>query len=69
MLKRIRRGNVEVKANEIHDAIQEEANVEQVGFTGLFTERNLRKRVIIACGLVMALLDQHSPSVDLMTPF
>ena len=54
MLKRIRRGNVEVKANEIHDAIQEEANVEQVGFTGLFTERNLRKRVIIACGLVIA---------------
>ena len=45
---------MEVKANEIHDAIQEEANVEQVGFTGPFTERNLRKRVIIACGLVIA---------------
>ena len=27
VLKRIRRGNVEVEANEIHDAIQEEANL------------------------------------------
>ena len=33
---------------------KEEANVDQVGFTGLFTVSNLRKRVIIACGLVIA---------------
>ena len=54
MLKRIRRGNVEVEANEIYEAVQEEANVDQVGFTGLFTASNLRKHVIIACGLVIA---------------
>ena len=54
MLKRIRRGNVEVEANEIYEAIQGEANVDQVGFTGLFTASNLRKHVIIACGLVIA---------------
>ena len=47
MLKRIRRGNVEVEANEIYEAVQEEANVDQVGFTGLFTASNLRKHVIM----------------------
>merc|ERR550525_1822696 len=54
MLKRIRRGNVDVEANEIWAAIQEEANVEQVSYAGICADGNLRKRVIIACGLVVA---------------
>ena len=31
----LRRGNVEVEANEIWTAIQEEANVEQVSYSGI----------------------------------
>jgi len=54
MLKRIRRGNVEVEANEIRAAIEEEANVKQVGYGEICGHANLRKRVLIACGLVMA---------------
>ena len=35
MLRRIHRGNVEVEANEIWTAIQEETNVEQVSYEGI----------------------------------
>ena len=54
MLKRIRRGNVEVEANEIRAAIEEEANVKQVGYAEICGHSGLRKRVLIACCLVMA---------------
>jgi len=53
-LKRIRRGNVEVEANEIWAAIEEEANLTQVGYAEIFGHAGLRKRVLIACCLVMA---------------
>eukprot|EP00928_Gymnodinium_smaydae_P061225 TRINITY_DN45357_c0_g1_i1.p1 TRINITY_DN45357_c0_g1~~TRINITY_DN45357_c0_g1_i1.p1 ORF type:complete len:577 (+),score=134.77 TRINITY_DN45357_c0_g1_i1:60-1790(+) len=51
-LERIRSGDVTVEANEMQQGIEEEQGVEQVSFIGLCQERNLRKRVIIACTLV-----------------
>jgi len=55
MLKKMRRGNVDVEADEIKTAIDEEANADHVSYAEIFCgQANLRKRVIIACGLVMA---------------
>jgi len=51
-LERIRSGDVSVEAAEMQAGIEEEQGVDQVGFIGLCQERNLRKRVIIACTLV-----------------
>merc|ERR1719215_2392782 len=51
-LERIRSGDVTVEADEMQRGIEEEQGVEQVSFVGLCQERNLRKRVIIACTLV-----------------
>lgn len=52
-LKRIRSGDVHPEANEILTQIKEEMDIEHVSFLGLFKERNLRKRVLIACTLVV----------------
>jgi len=52
-LKRIRSGDVHPEANEILTQIKEEMDIEHVSFLGLFKERNLRKRVLIACTLVI----------------
>lgn len=53
-LQKIREGNVDIEATEMWDEIQAEKDMTEVSYAGLFEERNLRKRVLIACGLVMA---------------
>jgi len=52
-LKRIRQGDVTAEADEIMHQIKDEMDIEHVSFLGLFQERNLRKRTLIACGLVI----------------
>ena len=52
-LKRIRKGDVTAEADEIMHQIKEEMDIEHISFLGLFQERNLRKRVFIACGLAI----------------
>eukprot|EP00418_Pyrodinium_bahamense_P051794 CAMPEP_0179174948 /NCGR_PEP_ID=MMETSP0796-20121207/86384_1 /TAXON_ID=73915 /ORGANISM="Pyrodinium bahamense, Strain pbaha01" /LENGTH=497 /DNA_ID=CAMNT_0020878257 /DNA_START=84 /DNA_END=1578 /DNA_ORIENTATION=- len=52
-LEKIRSGSVEAEAEEIEAEIKAERNIEQVTFAGLFAESNLRKRVLIACTLVL----------------
>lgn len=52
-LKRIRAGDVTAEADEIMQQIKDEMDIEHVGFLGLFKERNLRKRVFIACCLAI----------------
>eukprot|EP00441_Pelagodinium_beii_P039245 CAMPEP_0197628950 /NCGR_PEP_ID=MMETSP1338-20131121/7021_1 /TAXON_ID=43686 ORGANISM="Pelagodinium beii, Strain RCC1491" /NCGR_SAMPLE_ID=MMETSP1338 /ASSEMBLY_ACC=CAM_ASM_000754 /LENGTH=510 /DNA_ID=CAMNT_0043199955 /DNA_START=44 /DNA_END=1576 /DNA_ORIENTATION=- len=52
-LSRVRAGDVHLEAQEILTQIQEEKDIENVTFLGLFRERNLRKRVFIACTLVV----------------
>eukprot|EP00928_Gymnodinium_smaydae_P081155 TRINITY_DN64724_c0_g1_i1.p1 TRINITY_DN64724_c0_g1~~TRINITY_DN64724_c0_g1_i1.p1 ORF type:complete len:549 (+),score=77.50 TRINITY_DN64724_c0_g1_i1:64-1710(+) len=51
VLERVRSGDVLVEANEMFHAIEEEQGVDRVGFVGLCQNANLRKRVIISCGL------------------
>ncbi|CAE7328527.1 MST4 [Symbiodinium sp. CCMP2456] len=52
-LKRIRAGDVTAEADEIMQQIKDEMDIEHVSFLGLFKERNLRKRVFIACCLAI----------------
>ena len=54
VLKRIRRGNVEVEADEIHAAIEEKANVKQVNYAKICGHSDSLKRVLTACCFVMA---------------
>jgi len=51
-LKKIRRGKIDVEADEIWEEIQAEKDTPQMGYGDLCRERNLRKRLLIACGLV-----------------
>jgi len=53
-LTRIRAGDVRIEAEEIFAQMKEERDIEHVSFLGLFREANLRKRVMIACTLVIA---------------
>jgi len=53
-LQKVRTGSVKTEADEIMAQIKEEADVEEVSYGQIFTERNLRKRVFVACGLVLA---------------
>jgi len=52
-LKRIRQGDITAEADEIMEQIKAERNIEHISFAGLFKERNLRKRVLIACSLAI----------------
>merc|ERR1711920_534388 len=52
-LKKIRRGKVDVEADEMWEEIQAEKDTVELSTLELFGERNVRKRVIIACMLVM----------------
>jgi len=52
-LEKIREGSVEAEAKEIAEEIEAEKNVQHVSYLGLFQEHNLRKRVLIACTLVL----------------
>jgi len=52
-LQRVRSGDVTLEAQEILKQVEEEKGIKHVSLTGLFKERNLRKRVIIACTLVI----------------
>eukprot|EP00913_Durusdinium_trenchii_P010265 g9626.t1 len=52
-LTRLRSGDARPEAGEILEQVKEERDIEHVSFTGLFRERNLRKRVLIACTLVI----------------
>lgn len=52
-LRQVRSGDVTKEAREILQQIEEEKGTEHVSIPGLFKERNLRKRVIIACTLVI----------------
>jgi len=60
-LKKIRQGNVTVEADEIWAEVQAEKGTVELGFRGLFSERNLRKRVLIA---VMLLVCQQLTGVN-----
>jgi len=51
-LQKIRRGRVDVEADEIWAEIQAEKDIEQMSIRALCGERNVRKRLIIACSLV-----------------
>jgi len=52
-LRKIRRGKVNVEADEIWSDVQAEKGTVELGFKDLFAERNRRKRVIIAVMLVV----------------
>eukprot|EP00435_Cladocopium_sp_Y103_P052049 s442_g16.t1 len=52
-LKRLRHGDVRPEVTEILSQIKMEMKCEPVSFLGLFKKPNLRKRVLIACTLVI----------------
>eukprot|EP00913_Durusdinium_trenchii_P030600 g28659.t1 len=52
-LKRIRSGDVKPEADQIFEQIRAEMETKHMGFRDLFRDPNLRKRVLIACTLVI----------------
>jgi len=60
-LKKIRQGRVTVEADEIWAEVQAEKDTVELGFTDLLSERNLRKRVLIA---IMLLVCQQLTGVN-----
>merc|ERR1712232_910467 len=53
-LKKVRRGDSTYEAQEMRREIEDEENADQVSYGALFTQRNLRKRVGIACWMQIA---------------
>mmetsp|Transcript_132763 Transcript_132763/g.370164 ORF Transcript_132763/g.370164 Transcript_132763/m.370164 type:complete len:508 (+) Transcript_132763:84-1607(+) len=53
-LEKIRRGDVQAEAKQIMSEIEAERNTTQVSLCGLLREPNLRRRVFIACALMLA---------------
>mmetsp|Transcript_64089 Transcript_64089/g.206438 ORF Transcript_64089/g.206438 Transcript_64089/m.206438 type:complete len:521 (+) Transcript_64089:88-1650(+) len=53
-LKRTRRGDVMPEAEDMHEEIRQQESVEEVSYLDMCAQPNLRKRVIIACVLVLA---------------
>jgi sugar porter (SP) family MFS transporter len=53
-LMKVRSGQVKDEADEIMAQIREEEGVEEVSYGQMWSEPNLRRRVTVACGLVLA---------------
>lgn len=53
-LKKVRSGDVKYEAEEIMAQIREEEGVEEVSYGQMWSDPNLRRRVMVACGLVLA---------------
>jgi len=54
VLRRVRAGNIKTEADEIMAQIREEEGVQEVSYRQMGTDPNLRRRVLVACGLVLA---------------
>jgi len=65
-LKKIRSGRMELEAKEIMAEVEAERSIVHVSKLGLCMERNLRKRVLIACTLV---LGQQATGVNAFLSF
>jgi len=54
VLQKVRRGDVTLEAQAIHDQMEEESKAGMVSYKDMFSHRSLRKRVFIACYLQIA---------------